>query len=82
MSKTSQQLAQDLQNEIDRLDSDYNQMIGITEEEYEDRMDNLVYQLNSLEDCMEKQVISEEEEFYKLYNQINETNETCIEITE
>jgi hypothetical protein len=78
---TASELEKDLQNQIDSLQSDYDQMIGITEEEYEDRMNDLVYQLNEVEDHVEE-FISEEKEFIKLYNKINETNETCIKITE
>jgi len=45
----AQQLAQDLQNQIDLLDSDYNQMIGITEEEYIERKQALEYELEDLQ---------------------------------
>jgi hypothetical protein len=51
----AQQLAQDLQNQIDLLDSDYNQMIGITEEEYIERKQALEYELKDLQSIVEEQ---------------------------
>jgi len=50
MEKTAKQLAQDLQNQIDLLNSDYNQMIGITEEDYQEQMNFYIDKLNELED--------------------------------
>jgi hypothetical protein len=52
---TAQQLAQDLQNQIDLLDSDYNQMIGITEEEYLEKKQALEYQLEDVIDIIEEE---------------------------
>jgi phage host-nuclease inhibitor protein Gam len=51
----AKQLAQDLQNQIDLLDSDYNQMIGITEEEYIERKQALEYELEDLQSIVEEQ---------------------------
>jgi len=50
MTLTSKQLAQDLQNQIDLLNSDYNQMIGITEEDYQEQMNFYCIKLNELEE--------------------------------
>lgn len=52
---TAEQLAQDLQNQIDLLDSDYNQMIGITEEEYLEKRQALEYQLEDVIDIIEEE---------------------------
>ena len=45
----------DLQNKIDMLDSDYNQMIGITEEEYIEQKQALTYELEDLQNIVEDQ---------------------------
>jgi len=50
MEKTAKQLAQDLQNQIDLLNSDYNQMIGITDEDYQEQMNFYCIKLNELEE--------------------------------
>ena len=52
---TAQELAQDLQNQIDLLDSDYNQMIGITEEEYLEKKQALEHQLEDVIDIIEEE---------------------------
>jgi hypothetical protein len=52
---TAQELAQDLQNQIDLLESDYSQMIGITEEEYIEKKEALEYQLEDLQCIIEEQ---------------------------
>jgi hypothetical protein len=46
---TAKELAQDLQNQIDSLESDYIQEIGITEEEYLDRLSYLECQLENVD---------------------------------
>jgi len=51
----AEKLAQDLQNKIDMLDSDYNQMIGITEEEYIEQKQALTYELEDLQNIVEDQ---------------------------
>jgi phage host-nuclease inhibitor protein Gam len=51
----AKKLAQDLQNKIDMLDSDYNQMIGITEEEYIEQKQALTYELEDLQNIVEDQ---------------------------
>jgi phage host-nuclease inhibitor protein Gam len=51
----AEKLAKDLQNKIDMLDSDYNQMIGITEEEYIEQKQALTYELEDLQNIVEDQ---------------------------
>lgn len=51
----AEKLARDLQNKIDMLDSDYNQMIGITEEEYIEQKQALTYELEDLQNFVEDQ---------------------------
>lgn len=52
---STEKLARDLQNQIDMLDSDYNQMIGITEEEYIEQKQALTYELEDLQNIVEDQ---------------------------
>jgi len=59
---TAKELAQDLQNQIDSLESDYIQEIGITEEEYQEQMNSYLYQLETIDNCDECDKIIEDYE--------------------
>lgn len=54
---TASELEKDLQNQIDSLQSDYDQMIGITEEDFLEQKANLEEQLYDI-----REILNSEEE--------------------